>query len=313
MYINLGGNTIVDASSHVRDNRDGAFFVRKHNLLKSKILEDLQMRRRILLLLAVAVVLFTVACSNKTTTKEDENTLKIGMEAGYPPYNWTQSDDSNGAIPIQGSPDFANGYDVQIAKKIADGLGKKAVAVKIEWDGLVPALTSGRVDVIMAGMSPTKERAKQIDFSDAYYNSNLVLVVNENGAFKDATSLKDFNGAKVVAQLNTFHDTVIDQIEGVNHLQAMSDFPAMRVAVESGKADAYVAERPEAESAQKAGVGLKMIELKDGFKTSTEDTSIAIGVVKNSDLTKKLNEILGTISEDDRVKIMKDMNGIKTN
>lgn len=261
------------------------------------------MKRRILVLFVALMMLLLSACGNSSESDE----LLIGMEAGYPPFNWTQKDDSNGAIPIKGSSEFANGYDVQIAKKVAEALGKKPVAVKTEWDGLVLAVNSGKIDLIMAGMSPTAKRAKQIDFSEAYYNSDLVLVVNAEGKYKDATSLADFKGARVVAQLNTFHDDVVDQIEGVNHLEAMADFPVMRVAVQTGKADAYVAERPEAESAQEAGINLKMIELTDGFEASKEDTSIAVGLKKGNKDQEKINEAIGKITEEERLSIMKDM------
>ena len=107
--------------------------------------------------------------------KDDSNTLRIGMECGYAPFNWTQQDDSNGAVAIEGGG-YANGYDVQIAKKVADGLGKELVIVKTEWDGLVPAVQSGVIDGIIAGMSPTAEREEEVDFTDCYYNSNLVII-----------------------------------------------------------------------------------------------------------------------------------------
>ena len=74
-------------------------------------------------------------------TSAEEDTFKVGLEAGYAPFNWTQIDDSNGAVKIDGNAEYAGGYDVEIAKKIADGLGKELVIVKTEWDGLVPALT----------------------------------------------------------------------------------------------------------------------------------------------------------------------------
>ena len=88
-------------------------------------------------------------------SKED-NTFKVGLEAGYPPFNWTQLDDSNGAVKIQNAAEYAGGYDVEIAKIIAQELGKELVIVKTEWDGLIPALTSGKIDAIIAGMSPTE-------------------------------------------------------------------------------------------------------------------------------------------------------------
>ena len=166
-------------------------------------------------------------CGGGKDKQEENNTLRIGMECGYAPFNWTQQDDSNNAVAIEGGG-YANGYDVQIAKKVADGLGKELVIVKTEWDGLVPAVQSGVIDGIIAGMSPTAERKEVIDFTDNYYVSDLVIVVKADGPYANATSINDFAGAALTAQLNTFHDTVIDQIEGVNHVTAMTDFPSMR-------------------------------------------------------------------------------------
>ena len=294
------------------------------------------MRRSIVLLLGLIMIFGLTACGNNETVEETQTTtevneevateesesteetaettegevLRVGLEAAYPPFNWTQQDDSNGAIPIEGSPDFANGYDVQMARKIGDALGREVVAVKTEWDGLVPALTSGKIDIIIAGMSPTAERAQVIDFTEPYYESDLVLVVNAIGDYANATTLADFEGANVVAQLNTSHDRAIDQIEGVNHLTPMSDFPTMRVAVQSGKADAYVGERPEGLAAERAGVDLKMIELTDGFEMDPEDSQVAIGLVKGYEGLAEINEILAGISEDERQEIMDQMSQI---
>lgn len=233
-----------------------------------------------------------------------DSTFKVGLEAGYAPFNWTQMDDSNGAVKIDGSSEFAGGYDVEIAKRIAESLGRDLVIVKTEWDGLVPALTSGKIDAIIAGMSPTAERKETIDFSDNYYKSNLVMVVKKGSKYEGATSIQDFKGAKVTAQLNTFHYSVIPQIEGVEQQPALDNFPAMRVALESGVIDGYVSERPEAVSAAAANPNFVMVEFKDGFQTSEDDTAIAVGVQKGSELTQKINEALTGISEDERTQIM---------
>src|SRR5690554_2097019 len=133
----------------------------------------------------------------------EKEVFRVGMEAGYAPFNWTQNDDSNGAVKIEGSAEYAGGYDVEIAKRIAEGLGRELVIVKTEWDGLPPAVMSGKIDAIIAGMSPTAERLKTIDFSDIYYTSDLVMVVKKGGPYENATSLDDFAGAKITAQLNT--------------------------------------------------------------------------------------------------------------
>ncbi|WP_338451003.1 transporter substrate-binding domain-containing protein [Niallia oryzisoli] len=274
------------------------------------------MRKKLALFLTLtlAAILFVTGCGNGSTSEDskeeaaagDEGTFKVGLEAGYAPFNWTQMDDSNGAVKLDGNAEYAGGYDVEIAKKIADGLGKELVIVKTEWDGLVPALTSGKIDAIIAGMSPTAERKATIDFTDNYYKSDLVMVVKKGGKYENAKTLKDFKGAKVTAQLNTFHYSVIDQIDGVQKQPAMDNFPAMRVALESGVIDGYVSERPEAVSASSANDKFAMVEFTDGFKTSDDDTAIAVGIAKDSDLTKKINEILAGISEEERQQIMDD-------
>jgi putative lysine transport system substrate-binding protein len=265
------------------------------------------MKNKILLLLIMsltAIILLAGCGSDSSETTEGSNTFTVGLEAGYPPFNWTQMDDSNNAVKIDGSAEYAGGYDVEIAKKIADGLGKELVIVKTEWDGLVPALTSGKIDAIIAGMSPTEKRKQTIDFSNNYYKSNLVMVVKKGGNYENATSIQDFKGAKVSAQLNTFHYSVIDQINGVEKQPAMDNFTAMRVALESGVIDGYVSERPEAISASAANENFAMVEFSDGFETSEDDTAIAVGLQKGSELTKKINEILAGISEEDQNSMM---------
>ncbi len=109
-------------------------------------------------------------------------TLKVAMECAYEPYNWTEtsSDErSLGAIPISGEGKdglFANGYDVQVAQYVANKLGMKLEIYSEKWDSLIPALDAGTVDAIVAGMSPTAERKEQIDFTETYYESNLVVI-----------------------------------------------------------------------------------------------------------------------------------------
>ncbi len=280
------------------------------------------MKRKLtsLLVVAVSVMMLAAGCGTKdkaenagNTDKQDnqttqsetkKETFKVGLEAAYAPFNWTQLDDSNGAVPIDGSKEFAGGYDVEIAKKIAAGLGRELVIVKTEWDGLLPALTSGKIDAIIAGMSPTEKRKESIDFTDNYYESDLVMVVQKGGAYENATSIQDFSGARITAQLNTFHYTVIDQINGVKKETALDNFPAMRVALEAGAIDGYVSERPEGVSATAANDKLAMVEFKTGFVTSPDDTAIAVGLKKNSELTAKINEILAGVSKEDRVTIM---------
>ena len=263
------------------------------------------MRNRLAkLALAALTAVALVGCGGAKESKET-NTFKIGMEAGYAPYNWTQLTDANGGVKISGSSEYAGGYDIEIAKRIADGLGKELVVVKTEWDGLVPALVSGKVDAIIAGMSPTAERKETIDFTDTYYQSNLVMLVKNGGDYVNAKTLADFSGAKITGQLNTFHYTVIDQIPNVNKQPAMDNFPAMRVALESGVIDGYVTERPEAISAQSANSNFKMVEFTDGFVTSPEDTAIAVGLKFNVPVADINSALAGYVPSNNRSQLVK--------
>lgn len=261
------------------------------------------------LVLSSAAVLAACGSSEDETATSigaEDDAFVVGMEAAYAPYNWTQVDDSNGAVKIDGSNEYAGGYDVQIAKKIAEGLDKELVIVKTEWDGLVPALQSDKIDAIIAGMSPTEDRKQTIDFSIPYLESQLVMVVAADGDYTDAETLADFAGAKVTAQLNTFHYNMIDQIEGVQKQTAMENFSAMRVALQSGVIDGYVSELPEAISASNANAAFTYIEFKDGFETNPEDTTIAIGLKKDDALSEDINAILEGITIEEQQALMEE-------
>lgn len=263
------------------------------------------MKKKLVFGLALlAMLTFVIAGCSSGDKDEKADTFVVGMEAGYAPFNWTQTGDAHGGVKIDGSADYAGGYDVEMAKKVADSLGKKLVIVKTEWDGLIPALTSGKIDAVMAGMSPTAERKKTIDFSDNYYKSHLVMVVKKGGPYEKATSIQDFSGAKITAQLNTFHYSVINQINGVKQETAMDNFTAMRVALQSGVIDGYVSELPEGITAESANSNFKMIEFKEGFVANPEDTDTAVGLLKNSPLKAEVNQALAKISEEERGKMM---------
>lgn len=123
---------------------------------------------------------FAVHCDAPATTT---GTLKIGMECAYEPYNWTDTEGTSlGAVSISSEGQsglYANGYDVQIAQYVANRLGLKLEIYAMEWDSLIPAVNSGAIDAIVAGMSPTAERSEQIDFTDTYYESNLVVIIRK--------------------------------------------------------------------------------------------------------------------------------------
>ena len=261
----------------------------------------------ILMLAAVILLLSLTALSGCSAGKKTEGQLRVGMECDYAPFNWTQTDNKNGAVAISNdSTGFAGGYDVQMAKKIADLLNMELVIVKTEWDGLIPGLTSDKLDLIIAGMSPTDERKEVIDFSDYYYESDLVIIVKKDGPFANAKSIADFAGAKITGQLNTTHYTVIDQIAGVNKQEALPDFSSMTNSLKSGFIDGYVSERPHALAAVRVHSDLTFIgfDADKGFMYDVNESNISVGMKKGSELMGKINDALAKISKDERAKLM---------
>ena len=250
--------------------------------------------------------LFLFSLGFVNTVHADEY-LRIGMEAAYAPFNWTQDDDKNGAVKIEGTNQYTNGYDVQIAKQVAKELGKKPLVVKTSWNGLIPALTSGKLDMIIAGMSPTAERKKEIAFSNSYYTSEPVLLVKKDSAYANAKTLNDFKGAKITSQQGVYLYNLISQLTGAKQETAMGDFAQMRQALESGIIDGYISERPEALTAEAANSKFKMIQFKKGFEVNQEDATIAIGMRKNDNRIEQVNAAIAKISVKDQTALMDKM------
>ena len=234
----------------------------------------------------------------------DPTTLTVAMECAYAPYNWTQSDDSNGAVAIRGSSDYAYGYDVMMAKKIADALGQNVQIVKLDWDSLIPAVMSGDVDCVIAGQSITAERAAQVDFSDPYYYASIVTLTKKDSAYANAVSVADLAGATATSQLGTiWYDTCLPQIENANILPAQETAPAMLVALNSGACDIVVTDHPTGQAALTAYPDLVMLDFGGGdgdFQVSDEDINIGISMKKgNTALKDAINEVLATMTTDD--------------
>ena len=188
--------------------------------------------------------------SNMALNDTDAGTFKVGMECAYDPFNWTQADGSNEGYPIANvSGKYANGYDVQIARQVANHLHMKLEIYQYEWEGLLPAVQSGTIDGIVAGMSPTEERLKEIDFSHIYYQSNLVVITRKGNKLLECNSLQEIDkkGVKIAAQPGTFHlDALKAQTSNLTVVDNLDDFVDMRIALEAGSIDGYVAEEPTA-------------------------------------------------------------------
>ena len=230
--------------------------------------------------------------------------LKVGMECAYAPYNWSQPSADGGAVKIAGSNEYAYGYDVMIAKKLADSMGADLEIHKIEWDGLAPAVVSGKIDAAIAGMSITSKRKESVDFTKPYYYATVVALVKKDSPQAQAKSVADLKGSIATSQLNTiWYDTCLPQIENANILPAQETAPAMLVALNSGACDIVVTDHPTGQAALTAYPDLVMLDFGGGdgdFQVSDEDINIGISMKKgNTALKDAINEVLATMTTDD--------------
>ena len=241
------------------------------------------------------------AAGSAGTSSSDESTLRVGMEAAYAPYNWQTDEETEYTIPIADMDgQYADGYDVQFAKKIGEGLGRTPVAVKLAWDGLINAVNNGTIACIIAGMSATDERKKQIDFSDPYFVGSFGLLVLKDSDYASATSLSDFAGAAVLGQKGTMLDDIIEDIDGVNHLTPVDSVPAQVSALNSGTCDAITYNVENTKGFLDANPNFVAVQFADGDGFQ-ETVPANVGLKKGQDdLLAQINDILAEVDDDTR-------------
>ena len=265
--------------------------------------------------LAALMTLGLTACSggeeSSTAAKSglEDGVLTVAMECAYAPYNWTQADDSNGAVPIKDSNNYANGYDVIIAKKLAEELDVELEIVKSDWDSLIPAVQSGTVDCVIAGQSITADRMQQVDFTEPYFYATIVTLTKSDSQYASAASVADLSGATATSQMNTiWYNNCLPQIPDANILPAQADAPAMLVALNSGTCDIVVTDKPTGLAACVAYPDFTMLDFtgtEGEFEVSDEDINIGISLKKgNTELKEKLDSVLSTMTEEDFTELM---------
>ena len=216
-----------------------------------------------------------------STAPAEKKTFTVGMECNYAPFNWTQVESDEFSVPLE-SAGHAGGYDVMMAKTLADKMGMELVIKKLSWEGLEPAVTSGEIDAIIAGMTATPERKENADFTTPYYESEMVCIVRGDDALANATSLADFTGKNVQGQQNSLYDDIIDQIPRVN------------------------AELPVATGVVTSNPSLSIVRFEAG-KGFEADTTVSIAVKKgNTELLNAIQAALDTIDTDTRNQWMTD-------
>ena len=242
----------------------------------------------------------------------EDGVLTVGMECAYAPYNWTQSDDSNGAVEIVNNPgSYANGYDVMIAKKICEANGWELEIMAIGWDGLVPALNAGQLDAVIAGQSMTEERLQQVDMAGPYFYASIVCVTKKDAPQASATGISELTGTCTAQTGTIWYDSCLPQIPGADIQTQAETAPAMIMAVESGTVDFICTDMPTAMGACATYDDLTILDFSnnesDNFKVDEGEINIGISIEKgNTALKDAMNDVLSTMTAEDFNQIMQE-------
>lgn len=219
---------------------------------------------------------------NQTWEKiKERGELRVGLSGDYAPMEFEHT--------VNGKTEYA-GVDIDLAKKIAKDNNLKLKIVNMSFDSLLGALKTGKIDIIISGMTSTPERKKQVDFSDSYMMTKNIMLVKKDkvSEYKD---IKDFNNKKVGAQKGTEQEKIAQtEIENAS-ITSLSRLPDVILALKSGKVEGAVVEKPVAEAYLKQNPKLGISNVK--FNEEEKDTVIAVP----KDSPKLLSQINKTIKE----------------
>lgn len=258
-----------------------------------------------LVLIAALVLSLSASAFADAPSGVEDGVLTVAMECAYAPYNWAQTDDSNGAVPIKGETDlYANGYDVMMAKKLCEANGWDLEVVRLDWDSLIPAILTGQVDAVIAGQSMTSERMEVVDFAGPYLYATIVCLAREGTEYASATGKSQLAGGRATSQTGTiWYDSCLPQIEGANVQTAAETAPAMLMALETGAVDFVCTDMPTAQGAVIAFPDMVILDFAgtdDDFEVSEEEINIGISLMKgNAVLLEALNSVLDDMTADD--------------
>ena len=268
--------------------------------------------KKYIVLFIIAVLAFSVPRiflgDTDNSTRNSRTVLRVGVECEYVPNSWEERKPSDSNLPIVNNKGYyAEGYDVQIAKIVAASLENDLEVRKIAWNDLIPALRNGEIDAIFSSMLDTEERKKLVAFSDPYEAETVAyaIIVDSVSPYITATSLKDFNGAKIVGERGTKLDDVIEQIPGVIHVKPAETIQAMIDCVLQEKADGAVIDVDTGRYHELINKNLTLITFKDGDGFELGFHGVCAGVRQtDTELLHRINVALAKIPQSERKKIM---------
>ena len=247
-------------------------------------------------LLALAACGNTSGTANSATTDgssalqeiKDSGKLVVGTCADYPPYEWHL---------VQDGEDKIIGFDIDIAQVIADELGVELEVIDMDFDGLIPALSTGKVDMIIAGMNPTEERKQSVDFTDIYYTQKDALVIKSEDA-KDIRSENDLKKSTLATQTATIQEEYLLKNFPDAEIQSVPKWNTAIMSLTTGKVDAILMVETVAKQFVSQNDTLMIAE----FDVQSDPNESAIAVAKNGgEFLTTVNDILTEMKDSGKI------------
>lgn len=256
------------------------------------------------IMLAAIIILSSISLYLKPTTHAAEDKqwekikkrgeLRVGLSADYAPYEFEHN--------VNGKTQYA-GIDIELAKKIAKDNNLKLKIVNMQFDSLLGAIKTGKIDLIISGMTPTPEREKEVDFSNPYMTVTQKMIIKKANEDKLKT-LDDFTNKRIGVQKQTQQETIANEEINNAQVQSLTRVPEVIMSLKSGKVDGMVIEGPVAEAYLKQNPDLKFA---NGVKFKEGEKQTAIALPKHSPtLMKQLNSTIKEVKDKNLVDKYKD-------
>ncbi len=247
--------------------------------------------KKLIPMLVILVAVVILGCAQQQETEKakiklvEEGYLTVGSDIAYPPFEYTDKDTGEYV-----------GFDIDLMKEVAKRMGLEVKFVNTAWDGIIPGLLAHKYDVICSAMTITEERAKQVDFSDPYFEARQVIITRADDT--SINDVEDLAGKVVAVQQGTTGDFAAQKLveEGIQfEIKRFEGTPEALMAVQKGDADAAIIDNFVAYIAAKENPTIYRVVESDKF--APEYYGIAVNK-DNPALLEKINEVLKEIKED---------------
>lgn len=248
--------------------------------------------KALVLALTVCLGATLVGCSGNKTTKIDQikksGKIVLGTSAEYPPYEFVIMKDGKEEIV---------GFDIELAKEIAKDLGVKLEIKNMDFEGLIPSLKTGQIDLVISGMTPTEKRKKEIDFSNIYYKAIQSVVIRATDKDK-YNSVDSLTGIRIGAQTTSIQEEIAKEKVKEAKVMSLARIPELVISLKTDKVDAVIMENPVAKGHVSRNSDLTIADIKVG----DEDGGSAIGVQKGQqDFVDAINKTIDRLIAEGKI------------